>query len=67
MKNHSKNISELFDIKGVLEHFGISRSTLWTWTNNDTQLPYVKIRGRKFFKVQDLNELIEKNYTTTSY
>ena len=55
MKNHSKNISELLDIKGVLEHFGISRSTLWTWTNNDTQLPYVKIRGRKFFKVKDLN------------
>ena len=67
MRSHSENVSGLLDVKAVLEHFGISRSTLYRLTKNENQLPYVKIGRRKFFKVKDLNNLIEENYTTTSY
>ena len=67
MKNQNENVSSLLDVKGVLNHFGISRSTLYRWTKNESQLPYVKIGRRKLFKVQDLNNLIEENHTTTSY
>ena len=65
MKNQNENVSSLLDVKGVLQHFGISRSTLYRLTK--TQLPYVKIGRRKLFKVQDLNNLIEENHKTISY
>jgi len=64
MKNISENVKGLMNIKSVMEHFSISRNTLYRWTTKENLLPYVKIGGRKLFKIEDLNELIEKNYTT---
>ena len=63
MRSHSESVSGLLDVKAVLEHFGISRSTLYRLTKNENQLPYVKIGRRKLFKITDLNAFIEKNYS----
>ena len=63
MRSHCENVSGLLDVKAVLEHFGISRSTLYRLTKNENQLPYVKIGRRKLFKITDLNAFIEKNYS----
>jgi hypothetical protein len=59
-----KNPTELLDTKSVREHFRISKTTLDRWTRIDRVLPYVKIGGRKFIKVNDINNLIEQNYIT---
>ena len=32
--------------------------------DTEKKLPYVKIGGKKLFKIDDINQLIEKNYTT---
>ena len=60
MKNNK--VEELLSVNNVMEHFGISRSTLYHLTK--TELPYVKIRNRKFFRPVDINNLIQKNYLT---
>ena len=58
-------LENLMDVNGVIEHFGISRSTLYRLTKNENQLPYVKIGRRKLFKITDLSQLIDKNYSST--
>jgi len=60
MKNNK--LEELLSVNHVMKHFGISRSTLYHLAK--TELPYVRIRNRKFFRPKDINELIEKNYHT---
>ena len=67
MKNQNENVNPLLDVKGVLEHFSISRSTLYRWSKRENKLPYVKIGRRKYYTVKDLNNLIEENYTTHLY
>ena len=60
MKNNK--LEELLSVNKVMEYFGISRSTLYHLSK--TELPYVKIINRKFFRPDDINNLIEKNYLT---
>ena len=60
MKNNE--LEKLLSVPMVLEHFGISRSTLYHLTK--TELPYVKIRNRKYFRPDDINNLIQQNYLT---
>ena len=60
MKNNE--LEKLLSVPMVLEHFGISRSTLYKLTK--TELPYVMIRSRKFFRLNDINNLIKQNYQT---
>ena len=60
MKNNE--LETLLSVPMVLEHFGISRSTLYKLTK--TELPYVMIRSRKFFRIHDINNLIKQNYQT---
>jgi len=60
MKNNE--LEKLLSVPMVLEHFGISRSTLYKLTK--TELPYVMIRSRKFFRIHDINNLIKQNYQT---
>jgi len=60
MKNNE--LEQLLSVPKVMEHFGISRSTLYHLTK--TELPYVKVRNRKFFRPDDINNLIKKNYHT---
>ena len=64
MKNQTEN---LLNVKSVLEHLCIGRTTLWKLTKKENGLPYVKIGSRKLFKVQDINNFINQNYSTTSY
>ncbi len=65
MKNSNKNSSQFMSTRDVMEYFNICRSTMYKWTTTEKQLPYVKIGERKLFKVDDINQLIEKNYTTS--
>ena len=60
MKNNE--LEKLLSVPMVLEHFGISRSTLYKLTK--TELPFVMIRSRKFFRIDDINNLIKQNYQT---
>ena len=60
MKNNE--LEKLLSVPMVLEHFGISRTTLYKLTK--TELPYVMIRSRKFFRINDINNLIKQNYQT---
>ena len=60
MKNNK--VEELLSVNNVMEHFGISRSTVYHLSK--TELPYVKIRSRKFFRINDINNLIKQNYQT---
>ena len=63
----SKNqLSELMRIEEVMKHFSISRTSVWRMEKNQT-LPSVKIGSMKFFKKDDLEKLINKNYTTPLY
>ena len=59
MKNQTEN---LLNVKSVLEHLCIGRTTLWRLTRKEDGIPYVKIGSRKLFKVQDINNLIKQNY-----
>ena len=59
---NNNKVEELLSVNKVMEHFGISRCTLYHLTK--TELPYVKIRNRKFFKPDDINDMIQKNYLT---
>ena len=59
---NNNKVEELLSVNNVMEHFGISRSTLYHLTK--TELPYVKIRNRKFFRPDDINDMIQKNYLT---
>ena len=47
MKNNE--LEKLLSVSMALEHFGISRSTLYKLTK--TELPFVMIRSRKFFRI----------------
>ena len=60
MKNNE--LEQLLSVPKVMEHFGISRTTLYLLTK--TELPFVKVRNRKFFRPEDINNLIKKNYHT---
>jgi predicted DNA-binding transcriptional regulator AlpA len=60
MKNNE--LEKLLSVPMVLEHFGISRSTLYKLTK--TELPFVMIRSKKFFRINDINNLIKQNYQT---
>jgi len=63
----SKNqLSELMRIEEVMKHFSISRTSVWRMEKNHN-LPSVKIGSMKFFKKDDLEKLINKNYTTPLY
>ena len=63
----SKNqLSELMRIEEVMKHFSISRTSVWRMEKIQN-LPSVKIGRMKFFKKDDLEKLINKNYTTPLY
>ena len=58
-------LENLMDVNGVMEHFGISRSTLYRLTKNENKLPYIKIGSKKLFKISDLKHLIDRNYSSS--
>ena len=64
MKNLNEIQNGLLNSKDVMSFFNISRTTLYKWTMRKKQLPYIRIGGKKLFKIDDLNQLIENNYTS---
>lgn len=48
--------------KETCQHFGISRQTLYNWVKCGT-LPKVKLNGRIYFKLTDIEKAMERNST----
>ena len=54
LEDNKKTLPKLMSRKDVMEHFGISKSTLWRWTNVEEKLKSFSVGRRKFFKVEDV-------------
>jgi predicted site-specific integrase-resolvase len=61
-----KSLSELMSRKQVMEHFGIGKTTLHRWTNVEGILKSFPINGRKFFKLDDVENMIESYYSESN-
>ena len=62
LEDNKKTLPKLMSRKEVMEHFGISKSTLWRWTNVEEKLKSFSVGRRKFFKVEDVDNMIEEHY-----
>lgn len=62
LEENKKTLPKLMSRKDVMEHFGISKSTLWRWTNVEERLKSFSVGRRKFFKVEDVDNMIEEHY-----
>ncbi len=62
LEENKKTLPKLMSRKDVMEHFGISKSTLWRWTNVEEKLKSFSVGRRKFFKVEDVDNMIEEHY-----
>ena len=62
LEDNKKTLPKLMSRKDVMEHFGISKSTLWRWTNVEEKLKSFTVGRRKFFKVEDVDNMIEEHY-----
>ena len=60
----TKSPSPLMSRKDVMKHFGIGSTTLHRWTRENGWLKSFPIGGRKFFKIEDVENLIEEQYST---
>ncbi|MBC8304389.1 MAG: helix-turn-helix domain-containing protein [Pelagibacterales bacterium] len=59
-------LPKLMSRKQVMEHFGIGKTTLHRWTNVEGKLKSFPIGGRKFFKMVDVEEMIESFYSISN-
>tara|TARA_B100000315_G_C14215980_1_gene424265 strand:+ start:373 stop:591 length:219 start_codon:yes stop_codon:yes gene_type:complete len=62
LEENKRTLPKLMSRKEVMEHFGISKSTLWRWTNVEEKLKSFSVGRRKFFKVEDVDNMIEEHY-----
>ena len=62
LEDNKKTLPKLMSRKDVMEHFGISKSTLWRWTNVEEKLKSFSVGRSKFFKVEDVDNMIEEHY-----
>jgi len=58
-----QSLPKLLFRKDVMEYFGISKSTLHRWVNVEGKLKSFKVGRRRMFKVDDVNGLLENNYS----
>ena len=63
LNEDKKSMSKVMSRNQVIDFFGISKSTLWRWSNVENKLPFIQINRRKFFKKDDVERLIEENYS----
>ena len=54
------------DNQDVLQTLHISKRTLQTFRKNGT-LPYSKVQGKFYYKVSDLEELLQSNYYNPNF
>ncbi len=60
----SKNkLPNLMFREDVMKYFGISKSTLWRWTNVERKLKSFQVGRRKLFKVSDIENMVEECYS----
>jgi len=60
----SKNkLPNLMFREDVMKYFGISKSTLWRWTNVERKLKSFKVGRRKLFKVSDIENMVDECYS----
>ena len=60
----NKTPSPVMSRKQVMEHFGIGSTTLHRWTQENGLLKSFFILGKKYFKIVDVENLIEEQYST---
>ena len=63
MTEEKKEVSKLMSRSDVMNYFGISKSTLYRWVMKEDKLPFIQINRRKFFKMDDIKNLMEENYS----
>ena len=66
LSNETKSPSKTMTRDQVVNHFQISNSTLYRWTNVENKLPYIKINRRKLFKVDDIERLMETYHSSNN-
>jgi hypothetical protein len=54
------------DNQDVLQTLHISKRTLQTFRKNGT-LPYSKVKGKFYYKVSDIEELLQSNYYNPNF
>ena len=54
LNEDKKSMSKVMSRNQVIDFFGISKSTLWRWSNVENKLPFIQINRRKFFKKDDV-------------
>ena len=59
----NSTLPKLMSRNDVMNYFGISKSTLWRWTNVEERLKSFSIGRRKWYKQSDVDNLIEENYS----
>jgi|TARA_B100001971_G_scaffold109518_1_gene100546 predicted DNA-binding transcriptional regulator AlpA len=65
-EDKKKRLPKLMSRKDVMEHFGISKTTLWRWSNVDEKLKSFSIGRRKWYKQSDVDNLIEEHYSLSN-
>jgi hypothetical protein len=66
IKNQNSKIKEnpkyiLLDTEDVVQLFKISKETAINWRSEGI-LPYAKIKGKIYYRLLDVQKLIDKNY-----
>ena len=59
-------LPKLMSRNDVMNYFGISKSTLWRWTNVEERLKSFSIGRRKWYKQSDVDNLIEEHYSLSN-
>ena len=62
-KFDKSTLPKLMTRKDIMNLFHISKSTLHRWTNEENKLKSFPIGRRIYFKMDDVQEMIEENYT----
>jgi len=62
----TENLVDWLDNQDVMQRLHISPRTLQTLRSNGT-LPFSRIKGKFYYKVSDLEALLESNYSAKAY
>tara|TARA_B100000519_G_C13935637_1_gene293588 strand:+ start:84 stop:308 length:225 start_codon:yes stop_codon:yes gene_type:complete len=66
LENNVLELPKLMSRKDVMSHFNIGSTTLHRWTRERGLLRSLNIGGRKYFKVDDVQNLIEERYNLSN-
>jgi predicted DNA-binding transcriptional regulator AlpA len=56
-----KSDDKYLSVKQAMARFDVCRSTLWRWSK-DFGLPIAYVRGRAYYRISDIQSLIERHF-----